>query len=642
MANRSRSTHAGTGRRASTKVTAPKKRTTKNTTTKKTAAKKTTTKKTTTKNVAAKKTSTKRTGRDTRMTTTGSTARKSAQPGVVTQRAARLTVAPGRTLHVLDVPFEEKDLASAAGARWNPELKNWTVVTATGVGLDARLTRYAAARHSWEAWQQDDINRTAAGHSPTRSVDLHPHQQQAAELIADAHRLGRAGFLLADEVGLGKTYSALAGIEKLSGRLNVLVLCPLAVVYHWRRSIDAIGAKHRYCVINYDRAKKLLEAPQSAKDAKRARTKNQRTANKGRSLVAWDVVVADESHLLKNPNAQRSAAVRQLSVDAFTVWCSATAGQNPVELSYLHRLIGDLTGRKVGHGLVDYATWCKDLGIKVKSSFGGLAWDRNPEDLTKIKEILFSGAAPGALRRRPSDIVGWPELERIAWPVGLTPVDREIYDAAWEEVRRLALQDREQRQNGRRPTRAGGGNSLVALLRFRQKASALRVDATADLVETLLENDKQVAVSTEFLDTLRALEERLARRKIASATIHGAMAASERETNRIDFQQGRRNVVLFTVKEGISLHAGEKSSAATDTDRITIIHDPRWDAISTAQIEGRTWRDGQRSTCYHTYAADTAEEKVVSTMLSKLSAMKTMLADDPDDVTALLDLLIDS
>lgn len=638
MANRSKPTHRGTGRRPSAKVTTPKKRTTKKVAAKKTAVKKTVAKKHTTKNVTTKKAPTKRAGTN----ATNSTTRKPVQPNGRAQQAVRTTVAAGRTLHVLDVPFEEKDLAAAAGARWNPELKNWTVVTATGAGLDARLTRYAAARHSWESWQQDDINQTTNSHSPAGNITLHQHQQQAAELIADAHRLGRAGFLLADEVGLGKTYSALAGIEKLPGHLNVLVLSPLAVVYHWRRSIDAIGAKHRYCVINYDRAKKLLEAPVAAKNAKRTRTKNQRTANKGRSLVAWDVVVADESHLLKNPNAQRSAAVRQISIGAFTVWCSATAGQNPVELSYLHQLIGDLTGRKVGHSIVDYATWCKDLGIKVRNSFGGLAWDRNPEDLTRIKDILFSGVTPGALRRRPSDIVGWPELERIAWPVGLTPVDREIYDAAWEEVRRLALEDREQRQNSRRPTRAGGGNSLVALLRFRQKASALRIDATADLVETLLENDKQVAVSTEFLDTLRALEERLARRKIASATIHGAMSAAERETNRIAFQQGHRKVVLFTVKEGISLHAGEKSSAATTTDRITVIHDPRWDAISTAQIEGRTWRDGQRSTCYHTYAANTAEEKVVSTMLSKLSAMKTMLADDPDDITALLDLLIDS
>jgi len=563
------------------------------------------------------------------------------KPGSTTGRKPSL--APGKTLHVLDVPFEEKELAAAAGARWNPELRCWTAVTATTVALTSRLVRYAAERHSWEAWQQDDINQTTSRAPHETSVTLHPHQELAAELIAGAHQLGRAGFLLADEVGLGKTYSALAGIEKLPGRLNVLILCPLAVVYHWRRSIDALGGTHRYCVINYDKAKRLLEMPESAKAAKRTRTKNQRTANKGTSRVAWDIIIADESHLLKNPTAQRSAAVRQLSSspNSFTIWCSATAGQNPVELAYLHRLIGDLTGKKVGHAITDYASWCKSLGIKVKSSFGGLAWDRNPEDLATIKNILFSGSVPGALRRRPSDIAGWPELERIAWPIALSPIDREIYGAAWEEVRKIALQDRDERLKGRRPTRAGAGNSLVALLRFRQKASALRIDATADLVENLLENDKQVAVSTEFLDTLKALQERLAGRKITAATIHGAMSAEERETNRTAFQQGNQKVIIFTVKEGISLHAGEKASDATDTDRITVIHDPRWDAISTAQIEGRTWRDGQRSTCYHTFAADTVEEKVVNTMLGKLVAMKTMLSDDPGDITALLDALID-
>lgn len=647
-----------TKKTATTKPVASKKKaTTKQASSKKTAAKKTTTKKTAArksasgrKKAAGKKAdSAKRSGA--RSDGRGSTSTPTEL--IVREKFQRYLPTDAR-LHVLDVPFEEKDLAASAGARWDRELGAWTHLARSGRPLPERLHRYRAQPHSWEAWRQDDVNdenQSAGTSSPSTRVStitLHPHQSEAAGVIAESYRNGRPGFLLADEVGLGKTYTALAALEEIPESKNVLILCPLAVVYHWRRSIDAIGGHHRYCVINYDRAKKLLEAPESAKTAKKARTRNQRTATKGRSSVAWDVIIADESHLLKNPTAQRTAAVRQLqsatTQGAFTIWCSATAGQNPVELSYLNRLITALTGRKVGHSLDDYAAWCRHLDIKVGKSFGGLKWDPNAEDLEKIKTILFDDKNPGAIRRRPTDIAGWPELERIAWPVGLHPTDREIYQAAWAEVRAVALKDRETRRNGRRPTRAeeAGSNPLVALLRFRQKASALRVDSTVELTETLLDNDKQVAVSVEFHDTLEALRARFHARGIETATIHGSMPAAEREENRVRFQRGEVPVILFTVKEGISLHAGERSSNASTTGRITVIHDPRWDAISTAQIEGRTWRDGQHSSCYHTYAGDTVEEKVVRTMLEKLDSMKTMLTDDTGDVLKLLDTLLDA
>jgi hypothetical protein len=545
-------------------------------------------------------------------------------------------------IHLLDVPYEDRQEATALRARWNPALRSWVHFTRDGSPLPAGLDGYRAPRHSWEAWREQDLNGEVAVTEPAGQVILHPHQVLAADLIESAWTSGRPGFLLADEVGLGKTFSALAGVNRLPGRLNVLVLCPLSVVPHWRASIDAFGSPHRFCVINYDRSKKLLEIPEAARTAKRKRTQNQRTVTKGTSLVAWDVIVVDEAHLLKNPTSQRSAAVRQLqggrSATSFMVWCSATAGQNPVELSYLNRLIAAVTGRKLGAGLDDFQDWCRSLGLQVKKSFGGLVWSPNPEDLATMNELLFAGPLPAAIRRRPHDIAGWPELERIAWPVELSPASMQSYRRSWEEVRQALLDDRAQtltRKGAGRPHEAT--HPLVALLRFRQKASALRIDATVDLVETMLENNKQVAVSVEFTSTLEAIVGRLQRKQVAVAAIHGGLSPAARESQRLAFQTGQSPVVVFTVKEGISLHAGEQSSGATTTPRVTIVHDPRWDAISTAQIEGRTWRDGQHSTCYHAYAAGTVEEQVVATMLGKLEAMKTMLSDDDvPDVLALL------
>lgn len=543
---------------------------------------------------------------------------------------------------LLDIPFAERALAQHAGARWDGEQKAWVY---RGETLPEQLSRYGAPPHSWQRWLEDNHNsRTPVRVVGEPTVRLHPHQRDAAQAIAVAHLGGLPGFLLADDVGLGKTYSAVAGIDKIGSGLNVLVIAPLSVVPHWRRSIDAASrGRNRWCVVNYDRLKSLLMTPESAATAKRTRTKNRRTATQGRSRVIWDVVVLDEAHVLRNPSSQRSAAVRQLvgtgpsgrrPTPAFSLWLSATAGQNPLELSYLAPLLASVTGSKVSD-LTDFETWCRDQGIGVKrGSFGSWSWVRDDADLIRMRQLLFDGDPLPGVRRRPTDLANWPEQQRIAWPVELNTEARAGYLQAWEEFCAVRQRAATARQSGKRRL-TGSDNPLTALLRFRQKASLLRVPATVDLVEDLLANHRQVAISVEFLETADTLIETLAAHKVTACRIAGADSTTDRERNRAAFQQGQIPVVVFTITEGISLHAGETSSNANDVERITVVHDPRWSAIATAQIEGRCHRDGRNAVAYHCLAADTVEEKVVASTLQRLSDMKTMIGDD----TTGLDLL---
>jgi hypothetical protein len=481
---------------------------------------------------------------------------------------------------VLSVGFEDRRLAKWAGASWDPDKRRWYYL---GAELPAKLHPFATQRHSWERWQEDDENRRRPEPS-TGSIQLRPHQQQAADRIAAAVRTDRVGYVLADDVGLGKTFSAIAGVAATRRRCNILVLCPLSVVPHWRRSIDAYGGgNHRWCVINYDRAKALLDVPDAAAAAKRVRTRNKRIATKGRSRVDWDIVICDEAHRLKNPSAQRSAAVRNLiasrSTPAFVLWMSATAGQNPLELAYLAPFLAERTGVKV-KDLADFEQWCRsqDIGVR-RGPFGSWLWERNERDLTVMRALLFDDPSAG-LRRRPQDLEGWPELVRALAPVALSSHQRSLYEEAWAEFC-AALQ---LASTGDEST-----NPMVAALRFRQKSSLLRVDQTVEFANDLLANGLQVAVSVQFLDTATAIAEAL-----DAPVISGAQGPKEREANRIAFQRGEARSVVFTVTEGISLHAGEQSVAASDAERALLIHDLRWSALDMAQIEGRCVLQGQR------------------------------------------------
>ena len=92
------------------------------------------------------------------------------------------------------------------------------------------------------------------------------------------------------------------------------------------------------------------------------------------------------------------------------------------------------------------------------------------------------------------------------------------------------------------------------------------------------------------------------------------------------FQRGEARVVLFTVEEGISLHQGEHNDAV----RSEVIHDLRWSAIQTAQIEGRCHRDGRFAQIYWTYADGTVEDRIARVVARRIQTMKSMIGDDTE------------
>lgn len=554
---------------------------------------------------------------------------------MATMRAKKTVSAPSSTpraaavklrAHVLDVPFAMRATATSAGARWDAD--NGVFVW-RGASLPKALAPFRAQPYSWELAVERELNDDDAPppSKPAATMVPRAHQRDAIRAITAAQASGRGGFLLADDVGLGKTLSAWEAVRTMPGVETVLIVCPLAVVAHWRRTIEAAGDGGRQVVvINYDRLGKLFEV--SAEARKKVRSK--KGLARAGSAPEYDVVVWDESHRCKNPSAARSKLAAKINARAgFTLWLSATAGQNPLELSYLAPLLAKLTGARAGD-LKDFEQWCADQGLGVtRGAFGKWDWRGDRRDCEKVRALLFDGRAPAGLRRRPEDIAGWPEINRILTPIGLDASARERYEQAWTEFREAL----DLAPSGKNPRGA-----LAATLRFRQKASLLRVEGTAELVRELLENGHQVGVSVAFIETLEALRDDLSRDGVACATLHGRMGAVEREAERMRFQKGEAKVIFFTMEEGISLHQGEHNDVA----RSEVIHDLRWSAIQMAQIEGRCHRDGRFAQVYWAYADDTLETRIADIVCKRIQSMKAMVGDDVETLREIERLLAEA
>ena len=454
--------------------------------------------------------------------------------------------------------------------------------------------------------------------SPARSVFVaRPHQEIARDAILAARDRGRAGFLLGDLTGLGKTLSAWAAIAAMPEE-DVLIVCPKGAMPQWRRTIAGSGLpSKRVTLINYERTKALL-APPPTSTKRSARAKNNELARQGRPKRVWPIVVFDESHRLRNPYAQQTIVCRQMAEAAtFTLYLSATAGQSPHELGYLGRLLGHAAGRPT-ETLADFRQLMKALGIgRAKGRWKNWTWEVNERDRRVIAELLYKGPNAIGVRRLPNDIAGWPEVQRELAPTMLTLPERRLYEATWREFRReFGLLG----GSTRRPA------GWAADLRFRQKASLLRVAGTVEVAEDLLEAGQQVAVSVAFLETGAAVAQALASRTWRVGQINGRASAEVNEATRIAFQTGELDAVAFTVTESISLHRNEMPGG--DRLRSLIIHDMRHSAIQLQQIEGRCHRDGERAIIFYAFAEDTVEERIAATAVSRMAAMHGLAGDD--------------
>jgi hypothetical protein len=482
--------------------------------------------------------------------------------------------------------------------------------------------RIAGTRASWAVTRPTCAgprvpDRALAAQTATPNLVPRPHQVTARAAILAARNEGRPGFLLGDLTGLGKTLSVWSAVAAMPEN-EVLIVCPKGGMPQWRRTMALSGlAPKAVTLINYERTKSLFAAP-PASTKRSVRAKNNELARHGQPKRTWPIVVFDESHRLRNPYAQQSMACRQLADAAsFSIYMSATAGQSPHELSYLGRLLGYATGCPTDT-LADFRVLMRTLGIgRAKGRWTNWSWQPNERDRRAMSELLYRGPKAIGMRRRPSEIAGWPEVQRELAPISLGRDERRLYDATWREFRR------EFGLAGGSTRRATG---WAADLRFRQKASLLRVAGTTEFADDLLSAGEQVAVSVAYLETGAMLADALRGRGWDVCEINGEQSAAGNEAARVAFQTGACDAVVFTVTESISLHRGEMPGG--NKDRSLIIHDMRHSAIQLQQVEGRCHRDGQRAVIYYAFAEETVEERIAATVATRMAAMDGMAGDD--------------
>ncbi len=208
---------------------------------------------------------------------------------------------------------------------------------------------------------------------------LKPFQHEGAAFLA-----ARTRALLADEPGVGKTGQLIEACNRVDAK-RVCVVCPSIGIEHWRREVAkwSGGRQLDLQLIDWGNAQALAAH-----------------LSKG-FQPQWDVLIADECHWGKNPQAKRSKAVfgtGGLGWYAKRIW-AASGTPSPNNAAELWPLL-----RAFGKTKLDLDTFtryfCKvDMAGKVRG---------NREDhIEELRAILKSFS----LRRLKKDVL--PELGEI-------------------------------------------------------------------------------------------------------------------------------------------------------------------------------------------------------------------------------------
>lgn len=365
-----------------------------------------------------------------------------------------------------------------------------------------------AARKSLEPWILD-------------SVAYYKHQIDGVRTLARMW-----SFLLADDMGLGKSLQALTvfGVDvKRNFCESAIIVCPVTLKGNWADEIDKFSnfpyvllegppkkreqqlvefsalTGPRILIVNYEQVKAHLEELNN---------------------LHFDVVIFDEAHYLKNHKSQRTKACLKMNAKRSFLLTGTPMLNHVNELwPLLHRI--DPNSYPSYYSFVNrYAVFG---GFKNHQIIGV----KNEKELKERLQTVM-------LRRLKSEVLDLPEVQIIERRVDLLPEQRKLYDEVVSELK-LPRVDQAEPDDIE--------NALTKFLRLKQICGttlpftgndiSAKLDLALEDDLELLQRGEKIVVFTQFRSVLDAYTSRIKARKdfagIPVYELHGGVKMEDRQ-----------------------------------------------------------------------------------------------------------------
>lgn len=378
---------------------------------------------------------------------------------------------------------------------------------------------------------------------------LKEYQKEGISYCMDHHYC-----IIGDAMGLGKTLQAIEVIKRTGHR--ALIVCPAFLKYNWKREIEKFS----------DLTAVVFKQNTKYDDEYDVAILSYSALNRAEELFRRvDVIVFDEIHYLKNPDAKRTQYAHHL-VRTYKperlIGLSGTAIKNRVPEFYSLFLLMSYNPRGTSgvsiHGKYDYWNFCRTFShmkqFKIKgrtvTKFEG---HRNVELLREIKEDKY-------IRRKASDVLDLPPITRKDIILDDEYIDQELLDA-WNDGKTF-------------PSK-------------KVNSARIKTKHTAKYVKDLLDQGEGPVII--FTDHVKSAQD-LGLHFNSVRVVTGEVGVDTRDKIVQDFQAGKFEVLVATFG---SLSTGYTITKASNM----VMNDLPWIPGVIAQTEKRIHRIGQDKHC---------------------------------------------
>ena len=484
--------------------------------------------------------------------------------------------------------FSEKDEVKAAGFLWCPDNKRWYTTVPDIAQKFFEVADELAIAELEAVTAKITESRTAAVVTDMeipcpKGYEFYPYQQSGIRFACN-----RESTFLGDEMGLGKTCQAI-GVINVTNPETVLIICPATLKLNWKkelqrwlttpRNIHVLTSSDQFptvpdiVVMNYDIAAKF---------------------EKQLKAIKWGLFIADEAHYMKNPKAQRTAAILGKGKEikpvkaARKILLTGTPITNrPIEIFPLVSFLWPSVFNNMWHFGKRYCDAQQD-------SYG---WDfTGASNLEELQNLLRSS---GMIRRLKSQVL--TELPPKIRQVVVLPSDSvkslikkegDKTKMMEDEVRRLQKAVRAAKaqknegiyKNAVAGLRQAYNIAFTEMAAIRKELAIAKIPFVIEYVQSMIDEGEKVVVMAHHREVVDKIQNEFG---LQAVKLYGGMSEIDKSNNVDRFQNDPSCMVFIgsisAAGVGITLTAAQKM----------VFAELDWTPANMLQAEDRIHRIGQ-------------------------------------------------
>lgn len=415
-----------------------------------------------------------------------------------------------------------------------------------------------------------------------------------------------------NRMGTGKTIESVAAMRELGVR-NAVIVSPKSVIDHWIEKIlqwypETAGSGKR--VIAYEKKCRLDKDTFVVLNYEKLMDTATITSLKS---FAWDVLIVDEAHRIKNAKSQRSKNVADLPAIRRWPLTGSPILNRPTDLwNILHFADWQYSGSS-------YRAFCEYFCEVAHNGFADTFVGLTP-DSAKI-------AILNALLQRVSVSGGQKMSEgKTIIPVKLTmkPKQRTLY----RRVKTIALEEL--------PENCTIANGMVLTVRLQQVTSCPAIFDDYEnevgvkfewILETCLDHSEtKFLIVSKFEQVINRLVKYLNSKGVKTVAYTGKISDADKYENKSQFLRNPTVQVLAATIGAI----GTGTDGLQDVCHALVAIDKDWSPKINEQMEDRLDRHGQREhvLCYYLECAHSWDQHIGRVNLDKAADIKLALQED--------------